>query len=145
MSEDRYAYWLSESRNGAVEFRAFSGGWSDTWFGRCVTCGEDRACEFWWPPEAGTHWSPLKAEPLRFAWIGTGPHCFACHQNGHLCCRVCGRCIRRTKGAYDFQHARDRVEGARIDRVYCSPACRQRAYRRRQATTPPTEPREDHP
>jgi hypothetical protein len=46
---------------------------------------------------------------------------------------MCGNCIFRIVGAHDFRRAHKRVEGARVDRAYCSPACRQKAYRRRRA------------
>jgi hypothetical protein len=50
-------------------------------------------------------------------------HCHNCRRFGHWSCRQCGACVQSPSGA----HYRD-------DRVYCSPACRQKAYRSRKAT-----------
>jgi hypothetical protein len=55
------------------------------------------------------------------------PHCCTCRNRDHNSCVGCGACLpswRRWKGGQRSQ---------RLDARYCSNACRQRAYRRRQA------------
>jgi len=54
-----------------------------------------------------------------------GPHCATCHSKDHNACRQCGRCFAKWSPWES--------EGGRIDRSYCSNACRQRAYRQRVA------------
>jgi hypothetical protein len=53
-------------------------------------------------------------------------HCATCDSPTHNACLTCGRCLPES---FTAGHAR-----ARIDRVYCSAACRQRCYRIRKAT-----------
>ena len=48
------------------------------------------------------------------------PHCPICHAPNHVACHECGD---------DLRYASQAV--TRVDRSYCSNACRQRAYRRR--------------
>jgi hypothetical protein len=52
------------------------------------------------------------------------PHCPTCHTPTHVWCHECGDSL---------EELRDGSQGVtRVDRCYCSNACRQRAYRRRQ-------------
>lgn len=56
------------------------------------------------------------------------PHCLTCHSGKHYACLQCGRCLPASGfGAFTG----DRV---RRDRLTCSPACRQKAYRARRRT-----------
>lgn len=56
-----------------------------------------------------------------------GPHCTTCHSGGHNACCCCGSCLSECP-----PFAKWMIPGAvRIDRRYCSSACRQRDYRRR--------------
>jgi hypothetical protein len=56
-------------------------------------------------------------------YLWSTPHCTSCHEEGHNACRACGGCLAQSGDLY--------FNGTRIDRAYCSNACRQRAYRER--------------
>jgi hypothetical protein len=51
------------------------------------------------------------------------PHCPTCHLSAHAWCHECGL------GLADLRYNSQAV--TRVDRSYCSNACRQRAYRQR--------------
>lgn len=55
------------------------------------------------------------------------PHCITCHSPDHNACRQCGRCLP------EWAPRREWSDAGRIDRRYCSSACRQKAYRQRLA------------
>jgi hypothetical protein len=59
------------------------------------------------------------------------PHCAACHKDFHSACQTCERCLDPTAtGKW-----KDGEGGPRRDALYCSPACRQKAYRTRMVGT----------
>jgi hypothetical protein len=60
------------------------------------------------------------------------PHCVTCHGEWHFACEGCGACLPEwiPPGIPKWTAT---GRGNRIDRRYCSPACRQRAYRKRKA------------
>ena len=56
-------------------------------------------------------------------------HCHSCHSDRHRACMECGACLPPSGG---MSHGRCET---RVDRDYCSNACRQRAYRKRTRAT----------
>jgi len=72
----------------------------------CVVAGGGALCHPWY-----SHWLSL--------------HCAACHSNRHRACRTCMACL---PDWHNYRNPR------RIDSLYCSSACRQKAYRKRRAT-----------
>lgn len=66
---------------------------------------------------------PMRLErPGKPSWYGQ--HCITCHEYQHSACRGCGVCLPKSRSWVD-----GRTRGARYDRVFCSNACRQKAYR----------------
>jgi hypothetical protein len=65
-----------------------------------------------------------REKETRFGLWGT-PHCTTCHEWTHYACEECGACLPRTR------HLWPGVGETRSDRLCCSNACRQRAYRER--------------
>jgi hypothetical protein len=70
----------------------------------------------WWC----THWGGHRLCESR----NGEPHCCRCHVPTHSACKGCGTCLP------DSRRYTSRAV-TRVDREYCSNACRQRAYRRR--------------
>jgi hypothetical protein len=59
------------------------------------------------------------------------PHCCTCRTHGdHNSCLTCGKCLSRW-----IPFGSRFYGGARLDKRYCSDACRQRAYRKRRAAS----------
>lgn len=58
------------------------------------------------------------------------PHCATCHSNNHNACRGCGKCLPDSFPGFHRWRG-----GCRSDKRYCSNACRQRAYRRRESAS----------
>jgi hypothetical protein len=72
-----------------------------------------------------------RRQPLPHAHaFRTDPHCFTCHSSDHNACIVCQRCIATGRRFGEWHYRQHRV-----DRLYCSNACRQRAYRQRGCVT----------
>jgi hypothetical protein len=101
--------------------------------------GPDKPCPGWYERPCGrcgtrsirgVTATPLCSSCNTCRWCATGdrpayhPHCAGCHSEWHAACGTCGQCMTAASGG-----ARATV---REDRAYCSPACRQRAYRARQ-------------
>src|SRR3990170_1290730 len=71
-----------------------------------------------------------RTRPNGGVWMVTSVslHCYSCHESDHSSCVICGTCMtagRRILGEYAYYHWH------RADRLYCSGACRQKAYRQR--------------
>jgi MYND finger len=60
-------------------------------------------------------------------------HCTSCHSPTHNACAGCGACLGKRLTGYSNDDFHDYVN-YRVDRTYCSNACKQRAYRKRKAT-----------
>ena len=58
--------------------------------------------------------------------FGERPHCSTCHADTHLACVECGACMGKKFNGYYTRYYH------RLDRRYCSPTCRQKAYQYRQ-------------
>lgn len=103
-------------RNAVLFTRCTDG---SVWWATCTTCGRrvKVACK---DPEA-TH----PAGRLQPAEI----HCCTCGTSwDHNSCHACGACLP------SYQAHDKRLSGARrTDTLYCTNACRQRAYRQRRA------------
>lgn len=57
-----------------------------------------------------------------------GVHCITCHSRRHSACTTCGSCLPEWAPIRKWPDGRP---CPRWDKRYCSPACRQKAYRRR--------------
>jgi hypothetical protein len=57
-------------------------------------------------------------------------HCTKCHRREHNACIECGKCMPKVP-YYDKWERRTYLVEARTSNLYCSNACRQKAYRRR--------------
>jgi hypothetical protein len=67
-------------------------------------------------------------------WVGCyWTHCTSCHSRDHNACLGCGECLGDYEGAWVDRRA-DTRKRYRIDKEYCSNACRQKTYRERVRT-----------
>jgi hypothetical protein len=72
-----------------------------------------------------------RSEYLGFEW----EHCTTCH-GPHNACADCGACLgERYTGEYSALNHYSEYVNYRVDRAYCSNACKQRAYRKRRHAT----------
>ena len=68
-------------------------------------------------------------------WVGAAwTHCTTCHSRRHNACACCGACLEDYEGAWDDKRVAYRKR-YRIDKSFCSNACRQKSYRQRRGAS----------